>query len=212
MKNSFFGLSQPKSKCFTPPWGPEIFACGNLNEHIRICAAERGPRCSSHQRTVCLGGANVDVRVSRSASVPSHARSRFRADPRRVGCGGGLGRTNGAARVAAALAPAEAAPRARCLCSGDVRNSGEGPARPRRCAEACRLQGHALCARTHKQRGAGVAEFLSPRKLRCFRRNSAPLYCVCARVGHTPLVRQRCGFPVSKDTTIGWHRPAAHDS
>ena len=116
------------------------------------------------------------------------------------------------ARVAAALAPAEAAPRARCLCSGDVRNSGEGPARPRRCAEACRLQGHALCARTHKQRGAGVAEFLSPRKLRCFRRNSAPLYCVCARVGHTPLVRQRCGFPVSKDTTIGWHRPAAHDS
>ena len=171
-----------------------------------------GPRCSSHQRTVRLGGANVDVRVSRSASVPSHARSRFRADPRRVGCGGGLGRTNGAARVAAALAPAEAAPRARCLCSGDVRNSGEGPARPRRCAEACRLQGHALCARTHKQRGAGVAEFLSPRKLRCFRRNSAPLYCVCARVGHTPLVRQRCGSPVSKDTTIGWHRPAAHDS
>ena len=168
--------------------------------------------CSSHQRTVRLGGANVDIRVSRSASVPSHARSRFRADPRRVGCGGGLGRTNGAARVAAALAPAEAAPRARCLCSGDVRNSGEGPARPRRCAEACRLQGHALCARTHKQRGAGVAEFLSPRKLRCFRHNSAPLYCVCARVGHTPLVRQRCGFPVSKDTTIGWHRPAAHDS
>jgi hypothetical protein len=54
-----------------------------------------------------------------------------------------LGRTNGAARVAAALAPAEAAPRARCLCRGDVRNSGEGPARPRRCAEACRLQRHA---------------------------------------------------------------------
>jgi hypothetical protein len=45
--------------------------------------------------------------------VPSHARSRFRADPRRVGCGGGLGRTNGAARVAAALAPAEALPRGR---------------------------------------------------------------------------------------------------
>ena len=29
LKHSFFGLSQPKSKCFTPPWGPEIFACGN---------------------------------------------------------------------------------------------------------------------------------------------------------------------------------------
>jgi hypothetical protein len=41
LKHSFFGLSQPKSKRFTPPWGPEIFACGNLNEHIRICAAER---------------------------------------------------------------------------------------------------------------------------------------------------------------------------
>ena len=64
------------------------------------------------------------------------------------------------------------------------------------------LQGHALCARTQKQWGAGVAEFLSPRKLRCFRRNSAPLYCVCARVGHTPPVRQRCGFPVSTDTTM----------
>ena len=45
--------------------------------------------------------------------MPSHARSRFRADPRRVDCGGGLGRTNGAARVAAALAPAEALPRGR---------------------------------------------------------------------------------------------------
>ena len=178
--------------------------------------AERGPhprlflasahRPSGRRQCRCPG---KPVRV---CALPSHARSRFRADPRRVDCGGGLGRTNGAARVAAALAPAEAAPRARCLCSGDVRNSGEGPARPRRYAEACRLQGHALCARTHKQRGAGVAEFLSPRKLRCFRRNSAPLYCVCARVGHTPLVRQRCGFPVSKDTTIGWHRPAAHDS
>ena len=139
---------------------------GNLHEHIPrryplhpwtsasarpSGALTRG--CSSHQRTVRLGGANVDVRVSRSASVPFHARSRFRADPRRVGCGGGLGRTNGAARVAAALAPAEAAPRARCLCSGDVRNSGEGPARPRRCAEACRLQGRALRARTQKQCG-----------------------------------------------------------
>ena len=40
-KNSLFCLSQPKSKRFTPPWGPEIFAGGNLNEHIRICAAER---------------------------------------------------------------------------------------------------------------------------------------------------------------------------
>jgi hypothetical protein len=30
VKHSFFGLSQPKSKYFTPPWGPEIFACGNL--------------------------------------------------------------------------------------------------------------------------------------------------------------------------------------
>jgi hypothetical protein len=51
LKHSFFGLSQPKSKRFTPPWGLEIFACGNLkstNEHaspvdIGICAAERGP-------------------------------------------------------------------------------------------------------------------------------------------------------------------------
>ena len=99
---------------------------GNLHEHIPrryplhpwtsasarpSGALTRG--CSSHQRTVRLGGANVDVLVSRSASVPSHARSRFRADPRRVGCGGGLGRTNGAARVAAALAPAEALPRGR---------------------------------------------------------------------------------------------------
>ncbi len=54
--------------------------------------ANRG--CSSHQRTVCLGGANVDVRVSRAACVPSHARSMFHADTRRVDCGGGLGRTN----------------------------------------------------------------------------------------------------------------------
>ena len=30
VKHSFFGLSQPKSKYFTQPWGPEIFACGNL--------------------------------------------------------------------------------------------------------------------------------------------------------------------------------------
>ena len=29
VKHSFFGLSQPESKCFTPPWGPEILACGN---------------------------------------------------------------------------------------------------------------------------------------------------------------------------------------
>jgi len=55
-----------------------------------IGALTRG--CSSHQRTVRLGGSNVDVRVSRSASVPSHTRSRFRADPLRVDCGGGLGR------------------------------------------------------------------------------------------------------------------------
>ncbi len=61
-----------------------------------------------------LGGVNVDVRVSLSASVPSYTRSRFRADPHCVDCGGGLGRTNGAARVAAVIAPAEAAPRARC--------------------------------------------------------------------------------------------------
>ena len=102
LKHAFFGLSQPKSKRFTPPWGLEIFACGNLNEHIRICAAERASLfLASAHCPVRLGGANVDVRVSRSASVPSHARSRFRADPRRVGYGGGLGRTNGAARVAA---------------------------------------------------------------------------------------------------------------
>jgi hypothetical protein len=68
LKHSLFGLSQPKSNYFTPPWGPEIFACGNLNsinEHMsrghrftrlrpRICrpsgALTRG--CSSHQRTV----------------------------------------------------------------------------------------------------------------------------------------------------------------
>ena len=55
-----------------------------------IGALTRG--CSSHQRTVRLGGSNVDVRVSRSASVPSHTRSRFRAEPLRVDCGGGLGR------------------------------------------------------------------------------------------------------------------------
>ena len=83
------------------------------------------------------------------------------------------------ARVAAALAPAEAAPRARCLCSGDVRNSGEGPARPRRCAEACR----ATHLRARRSSGALASQmFLLPRMLRCFRRNSAPLYCVCASV------------------------------
>jgi len=68
LKHSLFGLSQPKSKYFTPPWGPEIFACGNLNsinEHIsrghrftrlrpRICRPSGAltSGCSSHQRTV----------------------------------------------------------------------------------------------------------------------------------------------------------------
>jgi hypothetical protein len=50
-------------------------------------------------------------------------------------CWGGRGRTNDAARASAALAPAGFAPRARCLCLADARNSGEGPARPRRCAD-----------------------------------------------------------------------------
>jgi hypothetical protein len=84
LKHSFFGLSQPKSKCFTPPWGPEIFACGNLNEHRTQRGYPLHPwtstsawpsgaltsDCSSHQRTVRLGGANVDFRVSRSACAP----------------------------------------------------------------------------------------------------------------------------------------------
>jgi hypothetical protein len=84
LKHSFFGLSQPKSKCFTPPWGPEIFACGNLNEHRTQrgyplhpwTSASAWPSgaltrdCSSHQRTVRLGGANVDFRVNRSACAP----------------------------------------------------------------------------------------------------------------------------------------------
>ena len=62
--------------------------------------------------------------------------------------------------------------------------------------------------RARRSSGALASQsFLSPRILRCFRRNSAPLYCVCARVGHTPPVRQRCGVPVAKETTT-----AAHDS
>ena len=47
------------------------------------------------------------------------------------------------------------------------------------------------------------------RILRCFRRNSAPLYCVCARVGHTPPVRQHCGVPVAKETTTAAHAMCA---
>ena len=100
-----------------------------------------------------------------------------------------LGRTNGAARVAAALAPAEAAPRARCLCSGDVRNSGEGPARPRRCAEACRA--------THLS-GAGIADVPVAKDaamlpvLRCCHRM---LRCCDAAIADVPVAKDAAMVP-----------------
>jgi hypothetical protein len=90
LKHSFFGLSQPKNECFEPAWGPEIFACGNLNEHtpnttwlsaspvdIGICAAELGPHprlflasahCPSGRRQCRFPGKPVRVCARRSSS------------------------------------------------------------------------------------------------------------------------------------------------